>query len=75
MDENGMAVRDAMEMHHHFMGLALEEARKAYACSEVPVGAVLVGVQGEILSRAHNAYGAGIQAIKRTLRNVTVKPI
>lgn len=55
MDENAMAVRDAMEMHHHFMGLALEEAREAYARSEVPVGAVMVGAHGEILSRAHNA--------------------
>lgn len=40
---------------HHFMGLALEEARKAYARSEVPVGAVLVAKSGEILARAHNA--------------------
>lgn len=40
---------------HFFMGLALEEAQKAYACSEVPVGAVLVGSEGRILARAHNA--------------------
>lgn len=34
---------------------AIEEARKAYARGEVPVGAVLVGAQGEILSRGYNA--------------------
>lgn len=37
------------------MGLALEEAHKAYAHEEVPVGAVLVGPGGEVLGRAHNA--------------------
>lgn len=37
----------------HFMQLALEEARKAEADGEVPVGAILV--KGEtILARAHN---------------------
>lgn len=41
--------------HGTFMGLALEEALKAYSYSEVPVGAVLLGRNGEILSRAHNA--------------------
>lgn len=34
---------------------AIEEARKAYARGEVPVGAVLVGAQGKILSRGYNA--------------------
>lgn len=37
-----------------FMDLALEEARTAAALGEVPVGAVLVGAQGEILARAGN---------------------
>ena len=36
------------------MGLAVEEAEKGFALAEVPVGAVLVGVDGDILSRAHN---------------------
>jgi tRNA(adenine34) deaminase len=35
--------------------MALEEARKAYAREEVPVGAVIVGNQGEILSCGCNA--------------------
>jgi len=40
--------------HTAFMGLALEEARKAAAMEEVPVGAVLVSAVGEVLARAHN---------------------
>jgi tRNA(adenine34) deaminase len=44
-----------MNAHVSFMSVALEEARKAYARAEVPVGAVLVGDQGEILSRRYNA--------------------
>jgi tRNA(adenine34) deaminase len=37
-----------------FMGLALKEAEKAEQIGEVPVGAVLVSENGEILSAAHN---------------------
>ncbi len=38
------------------MDMALEEAHKASSLhDEVPVGAVLVSAQGEILARAHNA--------------------
>lgn len=37
------------------MGLALQEARKAYSIHEVPVGAVLIGDNGEVLGQAHNA--------------------
>ena len=36
------------------MGIALEEAKKAYRLAEVPVGAVLVNAAGEVLARAHN---------------------
>nr|WP_245690442.1 tRNA adenosine(34) deaminase TadA [Sporolituus thermophilus] len=35
------------------MGIALEEARKAYAIGEVPIGAVLV-MDGAVVARAHN---------------------
>jgi tRNA(adenine34) deaminase len=38
----------------HFMGIALEEAQKAWALSEVPVGAVLVGEKGDVIAKAHN---------------------
>ncbi|NBX03818.1 MAG: nucleoside deaminase [Alphaproteobacteria bacterium] len=34
--------------------LALEQARLAAACGEVPVGAVVVNAAGVILARAHN---------------------
>jgi len=38
-----------------WMGVALEEARMAGEAGEVPVGAVLVGADGEsVLARAHN---------------------
>lgn len=36
------------------MDLAIDEAEKAYRLAEVPVGAVLVGPDGQILSKAHN---------------------
>ena len=36
------------------MRAALQEAKKAAAAGEVPVGAVVVSSSGEILSRAHN---------------------
>lgn len=38
----------------YFMGLALEEAGKGYRLGEVPVGAVLVAGNGQVLARAHN---------------------
>ena len=37
-----------------FMRLAIEEALKAECIGEVPIGAVIVGESGEIISRAHN---------------------
>ncbi|MGC9963872.1 MAG: tRNA adenosine(34) deaminase TadA [Syntrophobacteraceae bacterium] len=43
-----------MERDEFFMGLAVEEAEKGYVQAEVPVGAVLVGSDGQILSREHN---------------------
>jgi tRNA(adenine34) deaminase len=38
----------------YWMGLALEEAGKAFAEEEVPIGAVLIASGGEILARDHN---------------------
>jgi tRNA(adenine34) deaminase len=38
---------------NEYMGLALEEARKAYAMGEVPIGAVLV-LDGEVIAQGHN---------------------
>jgi tRNA(adenine34) deaminase len=37
-----------------FMRLAIEEAKKAELMGEVPIGALIVGEGGEIISRAHN---------------------
>ena len=37
-----------------FMRLALREAEKAYALEEVPIGAVLVDEQGQVVSSGHN---------------------
>lgn len=41
-------------MDEYFMKLALEEAEKSNDDEEVPVGAVIVTNEGEILARAHN---------------------
>jgi len=40
--------------HLWFMSMALEQAEIAYKAQEVPVGAVLVSPEGEVLSRTHN---------------------
>jgi tRNA(adenine34) deaminase len=40
--------------HERFMGMALDEARIAYVSGEVPVGAVLVGEDGQVFGLAHN---------------------
>ncbi|MGG0644314.1 tRNA adenosine(34) deaminase TadA [Sporosarcina gallistercoris] len=41
------------EQDQYFMQLAIEEAKKAEALGEVPIGAVIV-YQGEVIARAHN---------------------
>jgi tRNA(adenine34) deaminase len=43
-----------MSSDYDFMKIALEEAKEAYRCGEVPVGAVLV-LEGNILARSHNS--------------------
>ena len=40
--------------HNTYMSLALEEARKAGQIAEIPIGAVLVSLAGEILAASHN---------------------
>ncbi len=42
-----------LEKDHHFMLAAIEEAKKAEAIGEVPIGAVIV-YKDEIIARAHN---------------------
>ena len=53
-----------------FMGIALEEAKKAYEKGEVPVGAVVV-CNGEIVSRAHNTR----ETEKNALHHAELKAI
>jgi tRNA(adenine34) deaminase len=42
------------EPDHAFMGLALEQARRAFDAGEIPVGAV-VARDGQVIGRGHNA--------------------
>ncbi|MFC4410217.1 tRNA adenosine(34) deaminase TadA [Chungangia koreensis] len=44
---------DAFEKDRHFMRLAIEEAKKAGAIGEVPIGAVIV-CNDEVIAAAHN---------------------
>ena len=43
-----------MQEDAYYMRLALEEAQKAYDLEEVPIGAVLVDSEGEVVARGHN---------------------
>jgi tRNA(adenine34) deaminase len=45
--------REARSVHEGFMRLALEEARRAAAAGEVPVGAVVI-LDGQVVGRGHN---------------------
>ena len=44
---------DERSRDEYFMGFALEEAHKAYALGEIPIGAILVQ-NNTIISRHHN---------------------
>jgi tRNA(adenine34) deaminase len=46
-------------MHVHAMRRALAEARTAAATGDVPVGAVVIGPEGDVLGRGRNAREAG----------------
>lgn len=46
-----------------YMMAAFKEARLAYAEDEVPVGAVLVDANGDILATAHNSGEHGLHAM------------
>lgn len=48
-----MKDESVVKSHEEYMALALEEARAAMACGEVPVGAVIVK-NGRVLAKAHN---------------------
>ena len=44
---------NGMELDQHYMSLAIEEANKAGAKGEVPIGAIIVH-NGNVIARAHN---------------------
>lgn len=44
--------------HKKYMDQAINQAKKAYAADEVPIGAVVVDQNGKILSRAYNKMTA-----------------
>lgn len=44
---------DLFEKDRQYMQLAIEEAKKAEALAEVPIGAIIVH-RGEVIARAHN---------------------
>lgn len=47
-------MKNKMQDHFWFMGIALEKAEEAYKKQEVPVGAVLVSPNGDVLSKQFN---------------------
>jgi tRNA(adenine34) deaminase len=51
----GTAKMELAGMREEWMRAALLEARKGADAGEVPVGAVVVSLHGEILARAHNS--------------------
>jgi tRNA(adenine34) deaminase len=44
----------APEHHEHWMRAALDEARAAIAHDDVPIGAVVVTDEGQVIGRGHN---------------------
>jgi tRNA(adenine34) deaminase len=60
------------------MGLALDEAHRAFSQDEVPIGAIILGPDGKVLARAHNekekdkdpTAHAEIVAIRRATKEV-----
>lgn len=42
------------DRHESFMQMALQQAQLAYDCAEVPVGAVVVNSEGEVIGKGYN---------------------
>lgn len=49
-----MTIKLSVSDHLWYMAMALEQAEIAYRAQEVPVGAVLISPEGEVLSKQHN---------------------
>ena len=64
--------------HEHYMRLALREAARGARAGEVPIGALLVAADGEVISRAYNRPVGGcdptahaeIVALRRAARRL-----
>ena len=56
-----------------YMKIALNEAKKAFKKDEVPVGAVLVSNDGQILAKAHNTSEYGKSALEHAEIKVLTK--
>lgn len=55
-----------MEEHVRFMRLALDEAREAEQCGEVPAGCVIVEPVGDVLSADARILGRGRNSVEAT---------
>lgn len=53
--DNASSPYPVSQTHEYYMRMALEEARRAFDAGEVPVGAVLVGPDGDVAAAAHNS--------------------
>lgn len=49
-----MTIKLTVADHLWYMSLALDQAELAYRAQEVPVGAILVSPEGDVLSKQHN---------------------
>ena len=58
MDPNELNTMDERSRDEYFMGLAIEEGKKAYALGEIPIGAILVH-DNQVISRHHNPPRTG----------------
>jgi tRNA(adenine34) deaminase len=64
--------------HNYYLGLALQEARKAFLKNEVPIGAVVVDKEGRVVARGFNqtaakgdpTFHAEILAIKKAAKKI-----
>ncbi len=67
-----------LKVHSYYMTLALEEARRAGQTDEVPIGAVIVAENGQVLGTGHNQPISGgdptahaeIVAIRKAARRI-----
>ncbi|MCD8239289.1 MAG: tRNA adenosine(34) deaminase TadA [Clostridiales bacterium] len=58
------------EKYDYYMGLAIEEAKKAYEINEVPIGCVIV-YNGEVIGKGYNSRISG----KNPLLHAEIKAI